>query len=137
MEKLCFDDLVVPTILWTWTLQEVGKADEKLVNKQRKVVKHPVEQIERTALPSLFSMETVFHAGLCCEAINVSKPGNPLSFFQSKKPHHNFTEISFSQSRDDITSYLIAKQDGIIYVAFRSTSSVSAWTETTSSFNEG
>ena len=137
MDRLCTEDLVIPSTLWTWTEQEVGKAHEKLADNPKKVVKPPVEQTEDPTPPSLFSEDTLFHAGLCCEAISISNRGNPLAFFQSKKPHHNFKEISFSQPRDNITPYLIAKQNDIIYVAFRSTSSVSEWTQTALSFNEG
>ena len=137
MDKLCRVDLVIPTPLWTWTLQEVDKADEKLASRCRKNVNLVPRKTEDTSPPSLFSKDTLYHASLCCEAINFSHPGNPLSFFQDKKPQHNLTGVSFSQTRDGITPYLIAKQQDIIYVAFRSISSVSEWTQNAQSFNEG
>ena len=137
MEKLCRVDLVVPTILWTWTMQEVDKTDEKLVAEQIKVVAKPIEHRDDLT-PSLFSKDTLYHASLCCEAINVSSTApDPLSFFRNKKPQHKLTEVSFSQNRDGITRYLIAKQGGVLYVAFQSTSPVSEWIKTAPSFDEG
>jgi hypothetical protein len=110
---------------------EVGKASEKEVSA-KKTVK------EEQRAPSLFSKDTLYHAGLCCEAINDTHPSNPLSFFRNKKPNHSITEVSFSQSRDGITPYLIAKQKDVIYVAFQGTPRIADWMKCGStSFNEG
>ena len=136
MEKLCRVHLVIPAVLWTWTMQEVDKANEKLTSELRKVVKPKVK--EGTPKPSLFSKDTLYHASLCCDAINVSTSlAKPQSYFQNKNPQHNFTEVSFSQSRDSITPYLIAKLHDVIYVAFQSTPFLDKWMENATSFNEG
>ena len=135
MEELRHSDLVIPTALWTWTMQEVEKTDEKLTSEQRKVAKPVVEEAEPA--PSLFSKDTLYHACLCCDALSDPNPANPLSYFQNKNPHHSLKEVSFSQNRDSITPYLIARQGDMIYVAFQSTPLLSKWKEIAPSFNEG
>ena len=135
MDKLCRNNFVVPMPLWTWTVQEVDKVDEKLASEQRKVAK-PVRKEAKPA-PSLFSKDTLYHAMLCCDALSDPHPANPLSYLQNKNPHHGLKEVSFSQNRDNITPYLIARQGDMIYVAFRSTPLLSEWKEIASSFNEG
>ena len=135
MEKLCRSDLVIPTALWRWTMQEVEKTHEKLTSEQRKVAKPIVKEAEPA--PSLFSKDTLYHACLCCDALSDPNPANPLSYFRNKNPHHRIKEVSFSQNRDGITPYLIAKQGDMIYVAFQSTPLLSKWKEIASSFNEG
>ena len=117
-------------------MDEVDKTDEKLTSCHKKTV-HPTAKKEDPP-PSLFSKDILYHAGLCCEGINLAtKPANPQSFFRNKKPHHSLTEVSFSQSRDNITPYLIAKQGDVVYVAFQGTSSVSTWLKSAPSFSEG
>jgi GTP-binding protein EngB required for normal cell division len=135
MEKLCRSHLVIPTVLWTWTMQEVDKADEKLTIEQRKVVKSVVKEAEPA--PSLFSKDTLYHACLCCDALSDPNPANPLSYFQNKNPHHSLKEVSFSQNRDSITPYLIAREGDVIYIAFQSTPLLSKWKEIAPSFDEG
>ena len=135
IERLCRVYLVIPTALWGWSMQEVGKAAEKLASERSCVPKPLVKK--DTPPPSLFSKDTLYHACLCCEAISSSK-NNSLSFFQCKRPQHSLTEVSFSQSRDGaITPYLIARQRDVIYVAFRSNLCVSEWIKSASSFEEG
>ena len=135
IEKLCRVYLVIPTALWSWSMQEVEKAAEKLASERSYIPKPLVKN--DTPPPSLFSKDTLYHACLCCEAIS-SSTNNSLSFFQSKRPQHSLTEVSFSQSRDGtVTPYLIAKQRDVIYVAFRSNLHVSEWNKSASSFEEG
>lgn len=135
IERLCRVYLVIPTALWGWSMQEVGKAAEKLASERSCVPKPLVKKV--TPPPSLFSKDTLYHACLCCEAIS-SSTNNSLSFFQCKRPQHSLTEVSFSQSRDGaITPYLIARQRDVIYVTFRSNLCVSEWIKSASSFEEG
>ena len=135
IEKLCRLHLVIPTALWRWSMEQVEKAAEKLATERSYVPKPLVTK--DTPPPSLFSKDTLYHACLCCEAISSSKSSS-LSFFESKRPQHSLTEVSFSQVRDDVvTPYLIAKQKDVLYVAFRSYLSISEWTKSASSFEEG
>ena len=134
MESLFSVHHVVPQLLLRWSLEEVDVIYKKLMHES-KVVKPSSEIGQQKSV--LFSKDTLYHASLCCEALSDSMPLDHLSFFRDKKPHHNLTEVSFSQSRDDITPYLIARQKDVIYVAFKSTPEVLKWLEKTSSFNEG
>ena len=138
MEKLYRDYLVIPEDMWGWTMKEIERENKK-ITKVNVVQPAAVVRKERSS-PSLFSKDTLYHASLCCEAINTdseTSPTNPLYFFQNKKPHHDLSEVSFSQSRDNITPYLIARQRDVVYVAFRGTSSISKWLESAPSFSEG
>ena len=132
MEKLCSVFFVIPQQWLSWAMQEVNRICEKLEGELK--ISKPILKQKHQA-PSLFSKDTLYHAGLCCEAIN-NVLSNPLSFFRNKKPHHSLTEVSFSQSRDGILPYLIARQKDVVYVAFQGIPEVSQWLKYTS-FNEG
>ena len=135
LQSLC-DQVVIPTFLWEWTTQEITNAKESVGNEicvspQMPLVVRPV-----TPEYSLFCKNTLHHASLCCDAINTTNPANAPTYFQSKNPHHNFTEVSFSQNRGSITPYLIAVQQEILYIAFQGTFLLSDW-KNVGSFDEG
>lgn len=135
MEKLCRFHFVIPQHWLQWVIKDVDDISDKLTQELQKVSK-PIAQ-QKHHVPSLFSKETLYHASICCEAINDVSHSNPLSFFQTKNPHHSLSEVSFSQNRDGITPYLIARQNDVLYVAFQGTQEVSKWLKHSSSFNEG
>ena len=135
LERLSRFHQVIPRPLLGWGVEEVDKVSQRLLRELRKVVK-PVAEKENQK-PLLFSKDTIYHASLCCEAIDNPMLSDPLSFFRNKKPRHNLTEVSFSQSRAGVTPYLVARQKDVVYVAFKSIPAVSQWLESSSSFDEG
>ena len=141
LNSLC-DKLVIPTYLWQLPKKEIAEAKERLAKEALTAPSQlPVPVKPLTPEPSLFCKDTLYHAGLCCGAINAHSlsPANVRTYFQSKKPNHNFTEVSFSQESDEITPYLIAKQKDIdiLYVAFQGIPYLSKWYTTYASFDEG
>ena len=120
INALCFKELVVPTILVDSVQEEFEEKSLKCMLKSAlseetvsaKCTSHEEETI-------VFSKDTLYHAGLCCEAVSLHQRENDVKmFFQSKSPMHSLEEISFSQN--SLTKpYLIAKQGTTIYVAFR------------------
>ena len=89
----------------------------------------------------LFSKDTVYHAGICCLAVNDVKecdPGNYQKFFQ-KNPAisgHDFQQVSISRSKKD--RYLIARQgESTVYIAFQSEPCIQQWPNLFRSFSEG
>ena len=128
--------LVIPTMLWQWTSEELAEAKERLT-KEMGTISLPAAPVKPTVPEaSLFCKDTLYHASLCCGAVNLPNLVNVHTYFESKKPHHSFSEVSISQSRDNITPYLLAKQKDVLYVAFQSTPLLSEWMDTTS-FDEG
>lgn len=141
LNTLC-KHLVIPTGLWQLPIKEIAEAKERLVKEVTvpSQLPAPVRPASKASDPSLFCKDTLYHASLCCGAINAHSPANvhTYMYFQSKKPRHDLTEVSFSQESDELTPYLIAKQKDIIYVAFRGIPFLSKWIDTTyTSFNEG
>ena len=129
--------LVIPTMLWQWTSEELAEAKERLTKDMSTAVSLPAAPVKpATPETSLFSKDTLYHASLCCGAVNLPNLVNIHTYFENKNPHHSFSEVSISQNRDTITPYLIAKQEDVLYVAFQSTPLLSEWMDATS-FDEG
>lgn len=130
-------ELIIPTTLWSWTKEEVAEAKQRLTKEMSAVSQQST--IVQPTIPkaSLFSKEILYHASLCCAAVNTATPMNAHSYFRDKNPCHEFTEVSFSQNKDNIAPYLIARNCNVLYVAFQSTPSLSKWTDTATSFDEG
>ena len=140
MDVLCCKEFVIPRPLWSWTSQEVEAKNEELTASFRNVSSKKICTTTQTNLkPSLFCKETLYHASLCCDAINSTSAANVQAFFRNKHPQHSITEVSFSQTRERVTPYLIAKQGNTIYVAFQSIKLVSDWigNPQCNSFEEG
>lgn len=129
-------EFIIPTMLWSWTKEEVAEAKQRLT-KEMSAVSQQSTIVQPTApKDSLFSKETLYHASLCCVAVNTATPMNVQSYFRDKIQYHKFTEVSFSQHKDN-APYLIARNHGVLYVAFQSTPSLSNWMDTATSFDEG
>lgn len=131
-------EFIIPTTLWSWTKEEVAEAEQRLTKEMSAVSQQST--IVQPTIPkaSLFSKEILYHAGLCCGAVNTATPMNVHSYFKDKNPHHELTEVSFSQNKDNnIAPYLIARNCDVLYVAFQSIPSLSKWMDTATSFDEG
>ena len=84
----------------------------------------------------LFCKDTVYHASICCHAINECDAGNYQNFFKTKVPGHSLRKVSISRSKQDC--YLIAQQDEpTYYFAFQSESDLSKWPKLFKSFSKG
>ena len=135
MENLCRVHRVLSGELRVWSTSEVDNISRKLSTVSKKQVEELVPR--ECQKPLLFSKDTLYHASLCCAAISGPVSSDPLFFFRNKRPQHSLTQVSFSQSRDDITPYLIARQEDVVYAAFKSNLQVSEWLGGASSFTEG
>lgn len=130
-------ELIIPTMLWSWTKEEVAEAKQRLTKEMSAVSQQSTIVQPTVPKASLFSKEILYHASLCCAAVNTATPMNVQSYFRDKNPCHEFTEVSFSQNKDNIAPYLIARNCNVLYVAFQSIPSLSKWTDTATSFDEG
>lgn len=122
INALCFKDLAVPTILVEWVQEEFEEKSLKHAGKcahsMESACAKPQSQAEEM---SLFSKDTLYHAGLCCEAVTFCQKASEVgTFFQQKYSMHSLEEISFSRQNSHVKPYLITKQGNTIYVAFRS-----------------
>ena len=121
IHALCYKEMVVPSILLDWTKEEF---EEKSLNHTERNPRSK-ENICATLRPHdheqlLFNKDTLYHAGLCCEAISSCSTEHDIKvFFQTGSPMHSLEEISFSKNHH-VKPYLIAKQGNTIYVAFQS-----------------
>jgi hypothetical protein len=126
INALCHKEAAVPSILWEWVKDVFDEKSHKRVEqKPDPKASTCVEKLDEE--PVLFCKDTVYHAGLCCEAVS-SCPSEKDAriFFQQKSPRHNFDAVSLSTD-DHVKPYLIAKQENTIYVAFRSEALLSNW----------
>ena len=87
----------------------------------------------RRAKP-LFSKHVVYHASVCCQAVNNCTHNNCSAFFKDGVGH-SFKEVSISRSEEG--RYLIAVQDSTYYIAFQGEPDIAQWPEKYKSFSEG
>ena len=135
LKCLC-DQVIIPTILWPWVQQEIAEAKENASKESSAMPLMPTVIKPPTPESPLFCKDTLYHASLCCVAVSEKNRANIHTFFQSKYPQHNFTEVSFSQSSEKIAPYLIAMEEDILYVAFQGRQFINQWVDD-ASFDEG
>ena len=128
INDLCFKAAVVPSILLDWVKDEFE--EKSLKRSENNCEIHSKEGVcakfqTYNHEPLLFSKDTLYHAGLCCEAVNSCQRATDVkNYFQTKSPRHSLEEISISES-SEVTPFLIAKQGKTIYVAFQSETLIS------------
>ena len=86
----------------------------------------------------LFCKDTIYHAGVCCQAVCDYSAGDYQKFFKNKQlvPGHAFKAVSFSRSKKE--TFLIAQQgESTYYFAFKGRPCLSDWTKGYKSFSEG
>ena len=95
------------------------------------------EDEQKTEQP-LFCDDTVYHASLCCYAVNTRDSRNFKDFFKDF-PSHCFDEASISVSRDrkDVDRYAIARKGKTYFISFLSEPKFSQWPELFESFEDG
>lgn len=124
MWYLCYTSFDVPTQLRDWAVQEVETMCDGMKENEK----------PKPCLPSqdkkpLMTKDTLYHAGLCCQAVSTHTAANFKRFFNGVG--HKLDEVSMSRSQDkeNVDRYIIAKQDDIVYMAFQSEPTLSKWIE--------
>ena len=82
----------------------------------------------------LFSKPVVYHASVCCLAVNKCTHSDCSTYFKDEIGH-SFKEVSISQSEQG--RYLIAIQDSTYYIAFQSETNISQWPKKYQSLSKG
>ena len=86
----------------------------------------------------LFCKDTIYHAGVLCQAVSMYTAGDYQKFFKNKElvPGHGFKTVSFSRSKEE--TFLIAqKGESTYYFAFKGRLNLSDWTKGFKCFSEG
>ena len=84
----------------------------------------------------LFSKHVVYHASVCCQAVNKCTHNDYSTFFKDEANcRHSFKELSISRSEEG--RYLIAVQDSTYYIAFQGEPNIAQWPEKYKSLSEG
>ena len=140
--SLCYKDFKVPTELCKWAQNEVSSVYDALLPSKDTIPDPitPVVSSPSKSQPPLLSKSTLYHAGLCCQAVSTCNAGTCLSFFGNQFTNHNLKEVSMSISTEkkNVDRYIIARQGNVIYVAFESEPTLSRWLESSySSFEDG
>lgn len=141
--SLCYTHFKVPTDLCKWALEEVSSVQNTLLppNVPSSIVNKPVASSpSKNQPPELFSKSTLYHAGVCCQAVSTCNAGNFMSFFDKQVTNHLLQEVSMSISSEkkNVDRYIIAKHGNVIYVAFESEPTLSRWMDSGySTFEDG
>ena len=119
IDALCYKEPVVPSILLEWVNEEFEEQSIKQAQMSARQVSQFVKVPANNDGLSLFNKDTLYHAGLCCEAVSTCMTEDEIGvFFNTKSPMHNFEEVSLSKNVC-VQPYLITKQGNKIYVAFK------------------
>lgn len=128
------NDLLVDSTCYEWALEQIAFTEKNLASVEGTNEHEAVE-----SLPNLFNEDTVYHACLCSLATSTCTAANYKDFFNNKFPNHSLeaASISRSQDKEDVDRYLIARQEKVFYVAFKSEPLLSDWMKKFSSFEKG
>ena len=127
LDDLCFKDAAVPSVLLEWVKAEFEYRIKQVTNRRAVCKESTCTELPRPepVQLSLFDKDTLYHAGLCCEAVSTCQNMKDLrNFFCSKSPMHNFKEFSLSE-KALVKPYLVIKEGRKIYVAFKSSTFIS------------
>ena len=131
MKSLCYDKVIVPTRLSDWAMQEVSNIHERL--SRFNDVPTPLSPETK----ELFSVDTLYHASVCCLAVNKCSTSNFKDLLNVSG--HGLQEASISITRESSTDRcLVAFQGSVMYVAFQSEPTLPYWLQSPySCFEEG
>jgi len=140
MRKLCYESLVVPPNLCDWTTEIVQKKKKSIFRSEWKPSQgcDPVygaetikEKLEVTELKHL-----VYHALLCCQAVNHCDSKSYTTFFNDSRSAFDEVSISICNDRNQ-DRYIIAKLRNFVFISFLSEPFLRGWLEKHSSFENG
>lgn len=114
--------------MYEWALKKV-----KFLNPEVKPKSSDDLEDGKGSEKSLFCEDTVYHASLCCNALETK---NVTTFFGECK--HQFEELSISRSdRENVDRYLISRKGKTYFIAFLGESVYSEWPKKYTSFEHG
>lgn len=125
MWYLCYTSFDVPTQLRDWAVQEVEKMCD-CVKENEKPKPCPLPSQDKKPL---MTKDTLYHAGLCCQAVSTRTAANFKKFFNGVGHKLDEVSMSISQDKENVDRYIIAKQGNIIYMVFQSEPTLSKWIE--------
>ena len=133
LAEIYASELLLSKELYEWALERITAIPPA---SMRSPADSPEEVKEVIEVP-LFCEDTVYHASLCCVAVNTRDSSNYKGFFTRDFPNHRFEEVSMSICRDGVDRYLIARKGKTYFIAFQSESSFSKWQQHYRSFEQG
>jgi hypothetical protein len=125
-------ELLFSKEVYEWALEMIASIPDVSTTKSSPDSSEEESEVEKP----LFCEDTVYHASLCCVAVNSRDSTNYKSFFEKDYPHC-LEEVSMSSCRDRVDRYLIARKEKTYFIAFQSEPSFSKWLELFTSFEQG
>ena len=140
--ELCQKKYLITEAVYQWSLKKV----KEIFTQEEDLLLNSAE-LTSPADPQhtefLFSKDTIYHASICCQALNCCTAGDYQKFFKDKQrvPGHSFQAVSISRPTPDGKQherYLIAKQgESKYYIAFEGQPVLSQWPKKCNSFIQG
>lgn len=135
MWYLCYKSFDVPSELCEWTMQEIEKMCNKSVEAVEKPDPGPPSCEDKKPL---MNKDSLYHAGLCCQAVSTRTAANFKKFFRGVGHTLDEVSMSISQDKENVDRYIIAKQGDVVYMAFQSEPTLSKWINSSyGSFDNG
>ena len=138
MKRLCYDLLVVPPNLCNWTTEIVQKKKKSFIRPALQSGKEcdPVSNSVRKKLEVTELKDLMYHALLCCQAVNHCDSKSYTKFFNDNGSAFDEVSISICNDRNQ-DRYVIAKLRNIVFISFLSEPFLSGWLEKLPSFEIG
>ena len=137
--KKCYSqELLISEEVFTQAQQLAAEEFTKRRSASSSAVLITPSESKPAIVEPLFCKDTIYHAGVCCQAVSMYKAGDYQKFFKNKElvPGHGFKAVSFSRLKEE--TFLIAqKGESTYYFAFKGRLNLSDWTKGFKCFSEG
>lgn len=119
-----------------WALKEVDAICKQDRSSSRCMAISPMRSPKANLPIPSPSPSILYHALLCCTAVNTASSTRALHDFFSKIGHQ-LQEASLSPQSNNINQYMMAKNGDTFYLAFQSEPSIARWLSCHNTFEEG
>ena len=137
--KKCYsEEMLISKEVFTQAQQLAAEEFAKRRSASSSGVLITPSESKATVVEPLFCKDTIYHAGVCCQAVSMYTAGDYQKFFKNKDvvPDHGFKAVSFSRSKEE--TFLIAQnRESTYYFAFKGRLNLSDWTKGFKCFSEG
>ncbi len=128
------NEVLISRELFEWAIKELRQQSTKQVSASSTSIVAET----KPKVPTLYGPSALYHASLCCSAVtSVSNEEEAHRFFREARHKLDQVSVCEENSSEKLDRYLIARNGGIIYVAFQSEAKLSEWPTKYSTFEEG
>ena len=129
IQILCHRELLIPNDLTVWAIEQVDIIATSNVSQVVQQCTEKTQCLIQHSKPLLFN-EKLHHSIICCNAVTACDGKTYRQYLEAVRTEHHFQDASMTDTANT-HQYLIARENDkkLIYVAFKSESNISKWSE--------